>query len=214
MKSALVKFGKDFKFAFYVITHPFRGFWNLKHDKMGNAWVATSLFALLVLVNVLYMQFAGFSFNFMSVIPEEISILQEIMNVGIVVTLWCVANWGLTTLFNGEGSMKDIYIYTGYSMLPMILITLLRLLLSNILTIDEVAIMSALVSLGTLWTGFLLYTGTMTTHQYGALRTFFILLFVCVFFLIIGFVAVLFFFLLDTLIKFVYTIYREISFRY
>lgn len=213
-KTGSKKYFSDFKYAFHVILHPFRGFWSLKQDKMGNAWVATTLYFLQVLTAVIFMQFGGFTFNFMAVVPENIDIFSEVLNTGIIVVLWILSNWGLTTLFNGEGSMKDIYIYTAYSLLPTILITLLLTVLSQFLSVNEMNVFLALNSLASIWTGFLLYTGTMTTHQYSGLRTFFILVVIAIGMLIVAFVSVLFFFLLQTLINFVYTIYKEVSMRY
>ena len=82
------------------------------------------------------------------------------------------------------------------------------------MSVDEASIFSFLSFLGTFWTGLLLYTGTMTTHQYGAIATFLIILVIVFGMALIAFIAMLFFFLLQQLVSVVYTIYREVTMRF
>lgn len=41
------------------------------------------------------------------------------MSVALPVALWVLANWCLTTLFDGEGTLKDVYIATCYALTPL-----------------------------------------------------------------------------------------------
>ena len=51
--------------------------------------------------------------------------------------LYVVCNWAMCTLFDGEGSMKNIFIVTAYSLIPYICGRLIGTLLSHILIRDE-----------------------------------------------------------------------------
>lgn len=213
-KAGLRKYGDAFKFIFYVMIHPFKGFWDLKHDKRGHLGVGFTVLALYIISQIFFQQFAGFSFNIMAAYPRGIDIVSTTFTTAIIVLLWCSANWGITTLFNGEGSMRDIFIYTSYSVMPVVLMTFFQTIASFVMSVDESSIFSFLGFLGTFWTGLLLYTGTMTTHQYGAIATFFIILVTVFGMALIAFIAMLFFFLLQQLVSVVYTIYREITMRF
>ena len=134
MMKKLKTFGTDFKYAFHVATHPADGFWDLKHEKRGRTYIAVLLLVLYVLTDILDKQFNGYTFNTFAVFPQDIDIIGTFTSVFLIVAIWVMANWGFTTLFDGEGSMKDILIYTGYSMLPVVISQTLLLLLTNILT--------------------------------------------------------------------------------
>ena len=213
-KAGLKRYGNAFKFLFYVLIHPFKGFWDLKHDKRGHLGVGFTVLALYVISQIFYQQFGRYSFNVMAAYPRGIDIVSTTFTTAIIVLLWCCTNWGITTLFNGEGSMRDIFIYTSYSFMPIVLMTFFQTFASLVMSVDESSIFSFLGFLGTFWTGLLLYTGTMTTHQYGAIATFFIILVTVFGMALIAFIAMLFFFLLQQLVSVVYTIYREVTMRF
>ena len=117
----LKNFGKDLKYAFHVITHPLDGFWDLKHEKRGRGYIAVLFLVLYVLTDILNKQFNNYTFNELKVFPEQINIVGTFVSTALIVVVWVAANWGLTTLFDGEGSMRDVFLYTGYSMLPLVL---------------------------------------------------------------------------------------------
>ena len=209
----LKNFGTDLKYAFHVITHPLDGFWDLKHEKRGRSYIAVFFLIMYVITDILNKQFNNYTFNTYKVFPEYINIIGTFVSTALVVIIWVAANWGLTTLFDGEGSMKDVFLYTGYSMLPLVLSQIVLIPLTNILTVNEATIVTLVTVIGYGWTAILLYTGTMTTHQYSGGKTFIILLFILLGMVIIVFLSILFFFLVQEIWNFVYTIYLELELR-
>ncbi len=209
----LKNFGTDLKYAFHVITHPLDGFWDLKHEKRGRSYIAVFFLIMYVITDILNKQFNNYTFNTYKVFPENINIIGTFVSTALVVIIWVAANWGLTTLFDGEGSMKDVFLYTGYSMLPLVLSQIVLIPLTNILTVNEATIVTLVTVVGYGWTAILLYTGTMTTHQYSGGKTFLILLFILLGMVIIVFLSILFFFLVQEIWNFVYTIYLELELR-
>ena len=206
-------FAQDLKYAFHVSTHPLDGFWDLKHEKRGRMYIAIFFLVMFVITSILDKQFNGYTFNEFAVFPEDINVIGTFVTVALVVLIWVMANWGLTTLFDGEGSMRDILIYTGYSMLPVVLSQIALLLFTNILTTNEATIVSLSTYIGIGWTAILLYMGTMTTHQYSGGKTFLTLVAIAVGMAVIVFLGMMFFYLVQEIWNFVYTIYRELELR-
>ena len=103
-------FAQDLKYAFHVSTHPLDGFWDLKHEKRGRMYIAIFFLVMFVITSILDKQFNGYTFNEFAVFPEDINVIGTFVTVALVVLIWVMANWGLTTLFDGEGSMRDILI--------------------------------------------------------------------------------------------------------
>ncbi|MBP5662076.1 MAG: YIP1 family protein [Clostridia bacterium] len=206
-------FGRDLKYAFHVATHPLDGFWDLKHEKRGKMYIALLFLVLYVVTDILDKQFNNYYFNELAVFPEDINVVGTFVRVALIVAIWVAANWGFTTLFDGEGSMRDILLYTGYSMLPLVLSQILLLPLTNILTSNEATIVSLVTYLGIGWTAMLIYTGTMTTHQYSGGKTFLSLLVILLGMAVIVFLGMMFFYLVQEIWNFIYAIYRELELR-
>ncbi|MBZ4666698.1 YIP1 family protein [Mahella sp.] len=198
-------------YSFHVIFHPFDGFWDLKHEKRGSLSAAFIIIILLIVTFVLRRQLTGFAFNTNN--PKTLNIFTEIFSVVIPYGLWCVANWCLTTLMDGEGSFTDIVIATAYATVPLILINLPLIPFSHIITAEEGAFYTFFAQLAVFWCGLLIVLGTMVTHQYTIGKTIGTSLLTIVGMGIIIFIGLLVFDLLQQMITFVYTIYREITFR-
>ena len=127
--------------------------------------------------------------------------------------LWVLANWSVTTLANGEGSMKDIYKFTGYALMPMVLMTVLNIGLSHILILDESMYISFFSSLGVIWTGILLFVGNTVTHRYTVASSLGSILLSGVGMAIIVFVALLIITTYQRIYNFIDSIVVELTYR-
>jgi len=200
------------RYALYVIFHPFDGFWCLKREKCGDVTAGTFILFLLFVVTVLSKQFTGFIFNFND--PREFDIVKEVLGVVVPVLLWTTANWGITTLMDGEGSLKDIYIACCYSLTPLVLTGLPLILFSRAIALEEGAVYTVIYTISVIWSGFLLFSGTMITHQYSLRKTLITMVIVIVGMALIVFLVMLFFALIQELINFLFVFYKEYQLRF
>ncbi len=208
----MVKFISDIKYLQYVIFHPFDGFYETKFRGKGSNLLATLLLLLYGILGIFSTQYTGFIFNFYPTFAlDSISIFMASI---LPVVLFFISNWSTTTLMNGNGRLKDIYIVTCYSLLPLILFRVATVLLSNIIIIEEGPILSAFNYLGVVWFCFLIFTGLCTIHEYSVLKNIVTLLVTLVAAIIIIFLLVLYFSLLEKVVSFVSTIATEISKRW
>jgi hypothetical protein len=145
--------------------------------------------------------------------PMELNSINELKFIIVPFLLWCVANWSLTTLMDGEGKFTDIVKATGYALLPFVLIYIPQTLYSNIITNDESTFYYLMDAIAFLWFIWLLFVGTMTVHQYSAQKTIVTMLLTLIVIGIILFLGVLFFSMIQQMVNFVTSIYQEISFR-
>ncbi len=197
-------------YSFHVIFHPFDGFWDLKHEKRGSLRAAFTFIGLTVLC--FYYQSVGTGYV-MNPLGEYSTILMQAIAVLVPVFLWIIANWCLTTLFEGEGSLKDITITVGYAIAPMPFFLILSTLLSNIVTVDEAALISLLGVLGYVWAGFLIFFGLSVTHDYSMGKNLITVIGTVLGMAIIIFVALLFSGLMAKMVSFISSIITEIAFR-
>lgn len=209
--SAVKKTLKEIKYSFYLIFHPFNGYWDIKHEKCGSVKTASVFLTVFTLFYILSSRLTGIMFNDNDI--TRLNLFKDVIMVLSVFFLWCVANWCLTTVMDGEGSFKDIYIMTAYSLLPVILCSLPLIILSRFLSLREAAFYSLILIASQVWTGFLLIIGVLTTHQFTLSRTFFTILLTLLGMLIIVFIALLFFNLIQQMAGFIVNIFNEVSLR-
>jgi len=203
-------YAEELLYVFHLVFHPFDGFWDLKHEKRGSVR-ASLTFMILAIASFFYQAIGqGYSFNPRG---DYSTVFVQVIGIAIPVILWCVGNWCLTTLFDGEGSFKDIFIATGYSLAPLPLFVIISTILTNVMTASEGSMVNLIVSIGWVWVIFLLFFGTMVTHDYTMGKNFITILGTIVAMAIIIFVIVLFSALVIKMVSFVLAIITEIANR-
>lgn len=203
-------FWQEILYANHLIFHPFDGFWDLKHEKRGS--LRGALFYIVFAIATFTYQSAGSSYisnpsgNYSSVLVQIISVVVPLM-------LWVIGNWCLTTLMEGEGSFKDIFIATSYALAPLPLLIIPATIFTNFLTANEMALATLLNSVAFIWAGLLIFTGTMVTHDYSLIKNVVTCLGTIVGMVFIMFLALLFTTLLTNVVGFITAIVTEISYR-
>lgn len=203
---------QDFiKFPLHLIVHPFDGFWDMKYDGKGKVRVALFILALVVLAVILQNQFAGFLVNYND--PRYLNSLTQLITIIFPFFLWCVSNWAITTLMDGEGKFREIVMATGYALLPLVLIYVPFTIASRFMVQEETAFYYLFNSISTIWFIGLLFVGTMTVHQYSALKTIVTMVLTVIVMGIIVFLGTLVLSMMQQIIEFIFNIYRELTFR-
>ena len=202
---------KSLKYGLYLIFHPFDGFWDLKREKKGTISAALTFVVATRFMMVVQKQNTAFLFNENRL--EYIDVLVDIITVGMLYILWVVSNWCLTSLMDGEGKMKDIAIFTGYSLLPMFLIQFPLIGVSHMITVEEGTFYYVFTVISYIWVVALLLIGMSVTHQYSMKKTILTTILTIVGMGIILFIGLLFFSVIQQIVTFVITIYKEVRFR-
>ena len=202
---------KGLCYSFHVIVHPFDGFWDLKKEKRGNMWSASVILLLLIVVFVIKAQVSGFIVNYSDL--SRASIVQQVAVVLLPFFLWCVSNWCITTLMDGEGSFRDIAITTAYALMPLVLINIPMIILSNFITKEEIAFYALLNSISIGWAALLLFVGIMTVHQFSVSKTLATIAIAVVGMVVILFLGLLFVSILQQVLAFLTVLYKEIAMR-
>lgn len=198
-------------YAWYVIFHPFDGFWDLKHEKRGNMPAAVSLLSLVTITYVIVRQYTGFIFNPRN--TAQLNILQEIASVIIPFLLWTGVNWALTTLMDGKGTFRDIVITTAFALTPIIIVNIPMTIVSNFITLEEGAFYYFFVTVGLVWALGLVFLGTMVIHDYNMGKNLGAAVLTIVGMGIVLFIGLLFFSVINLMAGFITSIYLELVLR-
>lgn len=202
---------KELKYALRVPLHPFEGFWEIKAEGQGSLMTAAVLLFLFVASSVANGFYNGYLFNTGGGV--HFNAFLHTATILFVFMLWCIANWCLTTLFDGEGNFVDICKATAYALIPMTISQILLIPLSNFLVLDEKMFFTIILYGGILWSAFLLLTGTLVTHQYTLTKT--LLMIVCILLgmCMMTYILLLFVNLIQQMLGFVVTLAKEFSIR-
>ena len=195
----------------HAVTHPVEGFEDMRWKKSGSLKIAFLIVVMLFISEIAYQRLYGFQFY---VTYDKIfNIVPFIMKTIVIFAAWVIGNWSICTLLDGEGTMRNICIYSAYALVPYIAQRFLNVLLSHFLIRDEFVFMQAIKIIGTGWTIILLFSAIKSVHQYSFGKTVFAIILTIAAMLIMLFLLVLFMSLIQQVYIFISTIYTEISYR-
>jgi len=210
-KETYTRYFKNFKFAFYCITHPLDGYWDLTHEKRGSLAVANTILILTLVARITSLQFTSFIFN--QVYWPEVNIFMYLGSVVFPLALWVVGNWALTTLFDGKARLPQIYIATCYAMLPYSLVQFPLIVFSNMVTVNEAEFYSTINLVVLVFCAIYIVVAMMQIHEYTMKKTILFTFFSIFAMLVIVFILLLFFSMISQGIAYFVSIVREILFR-
>jgi hypothetical protein len=203
-------FIEELLFGFHLIVHPFDGFWDLKHEKRGSLRAAL-VYVALTIVAFFYQSIGqGYVFN---ATGKYSTIWAQALSVLVPMLLFVIANWCLTTLFEGEGSFKDIFIAVSYCLTPVPMLVIPATFLSNFVTDSEAGLVSLVTTIAFVWMGFMVFFATMVTHDYSMGKNLITIIGTIVAMAFIIFIILLFGMLLSKLIGLVSNIVTELQYR-
>lgn len=205
------RYWESVKYAFHVMFHPFDGFWDLVHEKRGSLAAATTFLVLFLLTRVVKLMFT--SFQFISAPLQYINVFEQAASLLFPFLILCLANWSMTTLFDGKGRFSDIYMAMCYALVPYVLIQLPLVFVSNIIAFDEAAFYTVLMGFSLIWCLLLAFVGLMQVHDYSPGKTLIFLVMTVLGALIIIFLLLVFLSLLSDAASYFVSLYREIAFR-
>lgn len=200
--------GKTLKYSLYTITHPFDGFWDLTHEKRGSIAAANIITLLIVLTKVWIILSPAMWVNL-----QYFNMFLYIAQTIVPMALWCISNWAITTLLDGKGRLKDIYMATAYAFTPYVLMNIVVLIISPVLIDTEWVLVVFSFKLGAVWSVGLLLAAMMMIHDYSLSKTILSSLITIVGIGVMLFVFGIFFSLISDGIAFVLSLYKEIVFR-
>ncbi|MDF2660032.1 MAG: hypothetical protein K0Q94_2823 [Paenibacillus sp.] len=157
----------------------------------------------LLLSSILYQQREAF----------EISFVTEAVSIIVLWLTWSVSNWGVSTIQDGEGRFKEILVGSAYALAPYALLIIPISLLTNVMTLQEMPVYVFLTGFLFVWVAFLLIMKVKIIHDFTLYKLIFILLLTIVGMLIIWFIFIMIYGLVNQAFNFVFGIVKELNLR-
>lgn len=199
------------KHILYIYSHPFDGFWVMKREKIGG--IRFGLFVLLLLVVTTSLRILNTGYLFDSGVAESFSVWMLALLVAVLVALYCVANWALTTLIDGMGNFTEIFVTLMYAATPIVIANIPLTVFSNFFVLSEASYYTFINAIIILFSVFLLLAGNMTIHEFTMFKSIWTLILTVLAMLAIAVMAFLAFNLIQQVWLFILSLFSEISFR-
>lgn len=155
---------KKIIWPFRVLTHPVQAFTEIKYEKRGSVLLSVIILALWFFSSIFRYLEEGFVFNTNRV--EDLRALDQFMGSAMIIILWCISNWAICTLMDGEGWFREIWVTNCYAVMPQIITIIPMTLISKVLTTDEGAFVTLISTVVFMWMVLLMFIANTTIHQY------------------------------------------------
>jgi len=196
---------------FAFLFHPMDSAEDMKRHNSGSFIISFIILGVWFVAAVFKFAATGFRFNTNNV---------DMLNLGLlflttvpVFVVGVVSNWGVCTLMNGKGRMKDIWIGGSYCLIPYIVSNFIYVILSHFFVLSEQIFLDWILWIGIIWSACMLFGVLSGIHDYSFKSTLGSVFLTAVAMLIVAFLILLVVSLLQQAFAFVSSIVNELIYR-
>lgn len=164
------KFVSNVCYAGYYMRHPVDGAYGISNEGRAGWLVPTFLLVVFMIEYVVSKYTCGFLMK--NVMEGRYEILSDIGTVLVVMVALTACTYLVCTINDGEGTIKKIYTFFCYSLMPYIVLAPVIYLLSHVLTTNEVFLVEMLQIVTYGWIVLLAVTGLKEVNNFKMSETF------------------------------------------
>ncbi|MDD4000079.1 MAG: YIP1 family protein [Bacilli bacterium] len=199
----------EFRLALGMVRRPLDIIYYVKRKNQGSYFSAFLILILYLLVSLINLY--GMSFLFRDPTPGHV-FSESFIILGIFL-LFVFVNYLVSTFFDGEGSLRAVFIVSCYALIPAIVLTLPLTLLTYGLTYNEIFIYDLINYIIIGWTIVLLIVSIKEVHNYSFWETVFSIILIIFGIILIVILGLLIYSFIGQLFDFIISIIREASYR-
>lgn len=198
-------------FLVNFLKKPVDSFYYVKRVRKVSLLSATILYFVLFVEYLIMKYFTGFIFRGSN--ADQINFAFELVTLFLPILLFIVSNYLVSTISDGEGRFRDIYIGTIYSLAPYLVFIIPVTVLSNVLTMNEAFLYSLSMQVMIGWSLVILFIMVKEIHAYEFFETVRNILITIFCMIIIVLVCFIIYVLMDQVVDFVTAIIQEVILR-
>ena len=198
-------------FPLYILSRPFKGFDDMKTEGKGDIFYAVMILLVWGLVSIWSITSTGFIITGFWMEVPSVYVFWALFFTYAPIALICVANWSITSITDGKGKLKEIFLVYCYALFPNVICTVIAVLLSNVVTLNEAGFVEFFFIFGTVLMYFYLFLGLIVIHEFTFLKAIGMVILTLISMMIIIFVLALFVSLVSEVLMFIFTIAQELD---
>ena len=195
-------------YAFKCAKHPIDRYYDIRVHKNGSMIAATIIYIVFFGVYMLYQTQKGFIYQYTKV--EDMDMGAVVVGFFAILILFIVCNFLVTSITDGDGTLKQVYMIPAYGVMPAMISMLVTIGMSYVLTYNESFILTTIMAIGVCWSIATIFEGLATVHDYDFKHTVLSLIITVVFMLIAAIVVLVVIIMWEQLKDFLLTVGKEI----
>lgn len=199
------------RYSLYFMRHPMDGCYGVKKEGKNSWWCANILLGMFILFSILEKYCSGFLVK--TVREGRYDLITDIGKVLVIFIGLTACNYLVVTIHEGEGFFKDLYCAYAYCLTPYIVIKPFVILLSNVLTYNEVFLISFANIIVWTWVVILILLTLKEINNFTVGETAKALAITAFTVLILTLLVCIIYVLFSQVIDFVITVVREVVYR-
>ena len=152
-----------------IIRHPLDDYYDIKKGNHTSIAFSTVIYALIAVLYFLRLFLSNYIF--IGSMDNSKIFVDLIMLYG-GLSLFIMMNYLVCSIRDGSGRFKEVYMGVSHAILPIMMITFIMTIVSNVLTLNEIFIYTYIHQIGYVWTAILLYFMVKDIHHYDVGETF------------------------------------------
>ena len=201
----------NLKYSLYFMRHPFDGCYGVKREGHASLACANILLGAYILVSIIEKYFNGFLVK--TVREGRYDIISDIGTVLVIFIGLTLCNYLVVTINEGEAFLRELYCAYAYCLTPFILIKPFVVLLSNVLTYNEVFLISFANIIILVWMVVLLLISVKEMNNFSMKETVKALALTAFTVLILTLLICIIYVLFSQVIDFISAVLREVVYR-
>lgn len=195
-----------------ILRHPIDFFHEIKNSDHLKWSHGLLLILLTYLARMISLIIVGYHFETRE--TYEISYVHEFVWIFVPWITWCMANWSVSSILDGEGKFKEIVVGSAFCLTPYILLVIPITLLTNVFSLSESGVYNLLFSFMVAWVILLILIKLKVLHDLELGKLTLILFLTIIAVGIIWFIGILLYGLLNQFISFFLNIFKELRLRF
>ncbi|MCR5583997.1 MAG: hypothetical protein K6F63_01010 [Lachnospiraceae bacterium] len=169
---------------------------------------ATVIYLLAFIVYMIYRTGKGFIYQFVSV--ENMDIAGTVAGFFVLISLFIISNWLVTSINDGDGNLKTVYMLPAYALSPLMTGMIAIVVLSYAMTYNESFILTLILILSIVKTIVNLFCGLMNVHDYTFKETVKSVVMTFFFMVVAMIIALILTIMFEQLLSFIISVGREL----
>lgn len=198
---------RDFLFAAQSSRHPNDCYYEISKKRAGSIMAAAVIYLVFFVVFMLYQTKKGFIYQMQDVQDMDIGFIA--LGFWALLGLFILCNYLVTSINDGNGTLKQIFMVPAYGSLPAMVALLTVTVVSYGLTYNESFLLTIIMIVGIVWSLVTIFLGLQTIHEYSFKETVTSIFLTLTFMLIIAVVLIILSIMWNSLWSFITSVGKE-----
>jgi DNA-binding beta-propeller fold protein YncE len=206
-----MKLCREVRYIGSFIKHPIDGYYGIRFQKKTSILSASMIYLIAFAVYTINRYYSGYIFK--TVEEGYYNLLYDLSFVGGTVLFLVICNYLVSTIREGEGSFKVVYMSVAYSLMPYIFIKPILTIFTHVLTLNEVVLLNLGDFIIRFWCLVLILLLISEIHNYSFSNVIKNVLITLATALVMGIILFVIYLMFNQLVDFVYSLVKEVMYR-